>query len=101
MYGVTPSVFKGLQRRATVYFPNWNADLPMPLYTFFEEYDFSGKTLIPFVTHGGSGFSSTINTIQNLEPNAAVVKEGLSVSRNSVVNAQADVKKWTDSLNLD
>lgn len=73
----------------------------MPLYTFFEEYDFSGKTLIPFVTHGGSGFSSTINTIQNLEPNAAVVKEGLSVSRNSVVNAQADVKKWTDSLNLD
>lgn len=82
-------------------FPNWNADLPMPLYTFFEEYDFSGKILIPFVTHGGSGFSSTINTIKNLEPNATVVKEGLSVSRNSVANAQADVKKWTDSLNLD
>ncbi|MDO5349128.1 MAG: flavodoxin, partial [Lachnospiraceae bacterium] len=34
-------------------FPNWNADLPMPLYTFLEEYDFSGKTIIPFTTHGG------------------------------------------------
>lgn len=53
------------------------------------------------MTHGGSGFSSTINIIKILEPNATVVKEGLSVSRNSVANAQADVKKWTDSLNLD
>ena len=41
-------------------YPNWNADLPMPMYTFFEDYDFSGKTIIPFVTHGGSGFSGTI-----------------------------------------
>lgn len=37
-------------------YPNWNADLPMPLYTFLEQYDFSGKTIIPFTTHGGSGF---------------------------------------------
>lgn len=38
----------------------------MPLYTFFEEYDLSGKIVIPFVTHGGSGFSDTIRTIQSL-----------------------------------
>lgn len=82
-------------------FPNWNADLPMPLYTFFEEYDFSGKTIIPFVTHGGSGFSGTIHTIQSLEPDAAVIEAGLSVSRNSVAGAQADVKSWTDSLLAD
>ena len=82
-------------------FPNWNADLPMPLYTFFEEYDFSGKTIIPFVTHGGSGFSSTIRTIQGLEPDATVMEAGLSISRNSVPNAQADVKSWTDSLLAD
>lgn len=79
-------------------YPNWNADLPMPLYTFFEEYDFSGKTIIPFVTHGGSSFSDTIRTIQSLEPDAAVVEAGLSISRNSVENAQADVKKWTETL---
>lgn len=79
-------------------FPNWSADLPMPLYTFFEEYDFNGKTLIPFVTHGGSGFSSTIRTIKNLEPDATVVEEGLSVSRNNVTNAENDVKEWVESL---
>ena len=42
-------------------YPNWNADLPMPLYTFLEEYDLSGKTIIPFTTHGGSGFSGTFS----------------------------------------
>ncbi|MDO4338768.1 MAG: flavodoxin [Eubacteriales bacterium] len=47
-------------------YPSWNADLPMPLYTFLEEYDFSGKTIIPFTTHGGSGFSRTVQTISEL-----------------------------------
>ena len=79
-------------------FPNWNADLPMPLYSFFDEYDFSGKTIIPFVTHGGSGFSRTIQTIAQLEPGATVIDNGLSVSRNSVADAKDDIKKWTDSL---
>ena len=82
-------------------YPNWNADLPMPMYTFFEEYDFSGKTIIPFVTHGGSGFSGTIRTIQSLESNATVIESGLSVSRNSVPDAAAAVKTWTNSLLAD
>ena len=38
-------------------FPNWWYDMPMPLYSFFDEYDFTGKTIIPFCTHGGSRFS--------------------------------------------
>lgn len=79
-------------------YPNWNADLPMPLYSFFEEYDFSGKTIIPFVTHGGSGFSGTINTIKKLEPDVTVIESGLSISRNNVSKAQSDIKQWTDSL---
>lgn len=79
-------------------YPNWNADIPMPLYSFFEEYDFSGKTIIPFVTHGGSGFSGTINTIKKLEPDATVIESGLSISRNNVSKAQSDIKQWTDSL---
>ena len=79
-------------------YPNWNADLPMPLYTFFDEYDFSGKTIIPVVTHGGSGFSGTINTIKKLEPGATVTDSGLSISRNDVAGAASDVKAWTDAL---
>lgn len=81
-------------------YPNWNADLPMPLYTFFEEYDFSGKTVIPFVTHGGSGLSRTIDTIAELEPEATMIKDGLSISRNNVAEAQNDVTNWIQSLNL-
>ena len=75
-------------------YPNWNADLPMPLYTFLEAYDFSGKTIIPFVTHGGSGFSRTVSAIQELQPNAAVVTDGLSVSRNSVPGAAQEAMDW-------
>lgn len=37
-------------------YPNWWGDMPMILYSFFDEYDFSGKTIIPFNTHGGSAF---------------------------------------------
>lgn len=70
----------------------------MPVYSFFDEYDFSRKTIIPFVTHGGSGFSGTIQTIQKLEPEATVIEDGLSVSRNNVSDAKDDIKEWTDSL---
>lgn len=81
-------------------YPNWNADLPMPLYTFLEEYDFSGKTIIPFTTHGGSGFSRTIQTISELQPNATVISDGLSISRNNVSGAESDVVDWVNGLNL-
>lgn len=81
-------------------YPNWNADLPMPLYTFLEGYDFSGKTIIPFTTHGGSGFSRTIQTISELQPGAIVVSDGLSISRNSVSGAEGDVVAWVEGLDL-
>lgn len=81
-------------------FPNWWADLPMPVYTFLEEYDFGAKTIIPFVTHGGSGFSGTINTISQLQPGAHVSENTLSLSRNSVADSEAAVVEWAQSLGL-
>lgn len=81
-------------------YPNWNSDLPMSLYTFLEEYDFSGKTIIPFTTHGGSGFSRTVQTIAELQPDAEVSDDGLSISRNNVAGAEDDVVDWVNSLNL-
>ena len=72
----------------------------MPVYTFLEEYDFTGKTIIPFTAHGGSGFSGTIQTIEELQPDATVIEEGLSISRNSVEDAQSEVIDWVDALNL-
>ncbi len=42
----------------------------MILYSFLDDYDMSGKTIVPFVTSGGSGFSNTIRTIESMEPDA-------------------------------
>lgn len=81
-------------------YPNWNADLPMPLYTFLESYDFNSKTIIPFTTHGGSGFSGTIGTIADLQPNATVVSNGLSISRNNVASSETDIKEWIADLKI-
>lgn len=83
----------------TVYvgFPNWWGDMPMILYTFFEEYDFSGKTLVPFVTSGGSGFSNTIDTMKELEPKATIA-DGLSLSDSEAKDSTSAVSDWLDSL---
>lgn len=81
-------------------YPIWNADLPMPLYSFLEEYDFSGKTIIPFTVHGGSGFAGTPQIIAALEPNATVITDGLSISRGSVADAEASVVQWVQRLGL-
>lgn len=79
-------------------FPNWWGDLPMPLYTFLEETDLSGKTIIPFVTHGGNDFSATVDTIASLQPQASVSDQGLSISRNDVSDAQGTVSEWLSGL---
>lgn len=81
-------------------YPNWWADMPMPLYTFLEEYDLSGKTIVPFSTHGGSGFSSTINTIEDLQPNARVINDGLTISRNDIADAINEISDWVNKLDL-
>lgn len=77
-------------------YPNWWGDMPMILYTFLEEYDLSGKTIVPFNTHGGSGFSNTIQTIAELQPGADVLEDGFTVSRNNVAEAESDVVSWLD-----
>ena len=81
-------------------YPNWWGDMPMPLYTFLETYDFSGKTIIPFTAHGGSGFSDTVDTIAELQPEATVSEEGFSISRNEVADAEEEIRSWAEGLNL-
>lgn len=75
--------------------------MPMPLYTFLEEYDFSGKTIIPFTAHGGSGFSDTVSTISELQPSAEVSSEGLSISRNAVADAEDEISSWQPDSDFD
>ena len=81
-------------------YPIWWSDMPMILYTFFDEYDLSGKTIVPFGTHGGSGFAGTIDTISILEPNARVIENGLTVSRDDIENAENEIVTWVKGLDL-
>lgn len=59
---------------------------------------FSGKTVIPFTAHGGSGFAGTISTVASQEPGARVERNGFSVSRNSVSEAKGDIVNWVREL---
>ena len=79
-------------------YPTWWYDLPQVLYSFFDEYDFAGKTIIPFNVHNGSRFSGTIRTIQELEPEATIIEDGFTVSEQSVADAAADVSAWLNGL---
>ena len=79
-------------------YPNWHANMPRIIYSFLDQYDLSGKTIVPFVTSGGSGFSNTISTIADMEPDANVITDGLSISRNVVQDAEADIIEWVEGL---
>ena len=81
-------------------YPNWWADLPMPVYTFLEEYDLGAKTIIPFVTHGGSGFSNTRRTISDLQRGAFVSDNSLNLSRNDIVGNEDAITEWAESLDI-
>ena len=78
-------------------YPNWWGDMPMAVYSFLEEYDLSGKTVIPFVTSGGSGFSDTVSRIEELQPDADV-KEGLAISASGAMDAREEIRSWLDGL---
>lgn len=78
-------------------YPIWWSDLPQILYTFFDTYDFSGKTVIPFSTHGGSSFAGTPATIQSLEPGAKML-DGLTISRNNIQDAEQEIVSWVNGL---
>ena len=80
-------------------FPNWWGDMPMILYTFFDTYDLSGKTVALFCTSGGSGFGRSLDQLEASAPGAAI-EEGLHVPGSSVDGATAQVADWVNGLNL-
>lgn len=85
----------------TVYlgFPNWWGDMPMIIYTFLDEYDLSGKTIAPFNTSGGSGFSGSLDTITEMEPDAEIT-EGLSLGSSEAEDCGDTVSSWLNSIGL-
>ncbi len=84
-------------------YPIWYSDMPMAVYTFLESYDFTGKTVIPFCTHAGSGLSGTINSIKSAVPNANVL-DGLAIAGTTAQDdraaTQSSVDTFLDSLDI-
>ena len=74
-------------------YPNWWASIPMPVASFLEEYDFSGKTIIPFCSHGGGRFGQSLTAIAKLAPDAAM-GEALSIHYSGGSTLSSDIAEW-------
>ncbi len=79
--------------------PVWWYTMAPALKSFIAENDLSGKTIVPFCTHGGGGESSTFTDIAKLAPNSKTVK-GFSVYENGSSSTEKDIQNWLKSLNL-
>lgn len=74
-------------------YPNYWGDMPMAVYSFLEQFDWSGKTIYPFCTHEGSGLSGTERKIQQTCKGANVTR-GLAIQGSSVDGAKAMIESW-------
>ncbi|WXG42255.1 MAG: flavodoxin [Candidatus Freyarchaeum deiterrae] len=79
--------------------PNWWGTIPMPVATFLSEYDFSGKTIVPFCTHEGSRQGRSVTDIKKLCPQSTIL-DGLAVRGGDVKNAQNEVSKWLRKIGM-
>lgn len=94
------SEIENFDQYTTIYvgYPIWFADMPMILYSFFDTYNFDDKTIILFSTHGGSGLAGTVEKVKEIEPNANVVDNAFTTSRNDVENVKQELISWLASL---
>lgn len=80
-------------------YPNWWGTMPMAMFTFLEEYNFSGKTIIPFCTHEGSRMGRSETDLAKLVPNASLQK-GLAIRGSNVSSASRDINSWLKALGM-
>jgi len=97
------SHLENIDRYDTIFigYPNWWGTMPMPVFTFFEEYNLSGKVIIPFCTHEGSGLSRSVKDIEKLNPDSEVLK-ALALKGGSVKapSSRKSVETWLKDNNI-
>jgi flavodoxin len=96
--GVRPAlkeIPESISRYDTVYlcYPNYWGTMPMAVFTFLEQFDFTGKTIHPLCTNEGSGLGNSEADIRRLCP-GAVLKPGLAVTGGQVGGAREKIKNW-------
>lgn len=79
-------------------YPNWWYTVPMAIMSFLEEYDFSGKTVIPFCAHGTGGLASSVRDIRAALPSSVTVLDAIGVYRPDVDTAEGRINEWLDGL---
>ena len=77
--------------------PIWWGTYPQVMFTFFKDHDLSGKTVIPFTTHEGSGLASTVQDVKKAWPKATV-KDGFAIYGHEVRSGRDKVEKWLKGL---
>ena len=80
-------------------YPIWWSTMSPPLFTFFEKYNFAGKTVVPFCTYGGSGPGRGAEDIAALAPGAEIL-EVLGVKTSDVKDARDDVAAWLGKMEV-
>jgi flavodoxin len=78
-------------------FPNWVGTMPMALFTFLEQHDFTDKTIVPFCTHGTSGIGNTISDLKRLKPQIDI-RQHIDIYRNDVRTAEKPIEEWLRRL---
>ena len=80
-------------------YPIWWGTMPMGVFSFLEQNNFAGKTVIPFCTHGGSGLGDSVSEIKKTLPQANV-RSGLAVRGSEAGKAQTEIANWLKSIGM-
>ena len=80
-------------------YPNWWNNMPMPVFTFLEEYNFSGKTVIPFTTYGNGVWGKSVDSIRATLPDVTIL-DGLAIQEHELQDASSEVSEWLQGLGL-
>lgn len=80
-------------------YPTWWGTMPTALFTFLEKHNLAGKKIIPFCTHGGSGFGRGLEDIARLCPNSEI-RKGLAIRGTNASRAKNEVNRWLRELGL-
>ncbi|NLH46013.1 MAG: flavodoxin [Acholeplasmataceae bacterium] len=80
-------------------YPIWWGTMPMGVFSFLEQNNFAGKTVIPFCTHGGSGLGDSVSEIKKTLPQANVLS-GLAVRGSEAGKAQTEIANWLKNIGM-
>jgi len=80
-------------------YPTWWGTMPMPVFTFLEEYEFAGKTIAPFCTHEGSNLGRSVDDIKVICAQSTVL-DGLAIRGSEVAGVQNEVSEWLGELGM-